>query len=106
MNPFAKLTPLIALLAAAAPAPPASAVVGGQRVAASSVPWFVGTGICGGTLIAPARIATAAHLSRRVTRCERSAGTVHGSRRVRRARRERRRRVLRGTASMWDRRGP
>ena len=42
-------------------APSASAVVGGKRVAASSVPWFIGTGICGGTLIAPDRIATAAH---------------------------------------------
>ena len=56
-----KLAPVIALLGAVVLAAPASAVVGGQRVAASSVPWFVGTGICGGTLIAPDRIATAAH---------------------------------------------
>lgn len=56
-----KLIALIVLLAAAALAAPASAIVGGQRVAPSSVPWFVGTGICGGTLIAPDRVATAAH---------------------------------------------
>ena len=56
-----RLASLTALLALVSFAPSAHAVVGGQRVAASSVPWFVGTGICGGTLIAPDRIATAAH---------------------------------------------
>jgi len=56
-----KLIAPIVLLAAAALAAPASGIVGGQRVAPSSVPWFVGTGICGGTLIAADRIATAAH---------------------------------------------
>jgi hypothetical protein len=42
-------------------AAPARAVVGGRTVAASAAPWFVGTGLCGGTLIAADRIATAAH---------------------------------------------
>jgi hypothetical protein len=55
---------LAAILAAALPAlaaVPAHAVVGGERLRPSSAPWFVGTGICGGTLIAPDRVATAAH---------------------------------------------
>ena len=42
-------------------AAPAHAVVGGKSVNASKTPWFVVTGICGGTLIAPDRVATAAH---------------------------------------------
>jgi Trypsin len=39
----------------------AHAVVGGERISPSSAPWFVQAGICGGTLIAPDRVATAAH---------------------------------------------
>jgi hypothetical protein len=42
-------------------ATPGFAVVGGRVIEHSSAPWFVRTGLCGGTLIAPARIATAAH---------------------------------------------
>ena len=56
-----RLAALILAATAIAPTATASAVVGGERVAASSIPWFVSTGICGGTLIAPERIATAAH---------------------------------------------
>ncbi len=52
---------LLALLGVLAAAHPAAAIVGGERVSPGRAPWFVGTGICGGTLIAPDRIATAAH---------------------------------------------
>jgi hypothetical protein len=47
----------VALLVCAAPA---GAVVGGQPIAPESVPWFV-SGNCGGMLVAPDRILTAAH---------------------------------------------
>jgi hypothetical protein len=40
---------------------PADAVVGGKRISPSSVRWFAATGLCGGTLIAPDRVVTAAH---------------------------------------------
>lgn len=56
--PGAALGAAVALLALAGSA---HAVVGGSRVGESSAPWFVGTGLCGGTLIAPDRLATAAH---------------------------------------------
>ena len=39
----------------------AEAVIGGKIIRRSSAPWFVEVGICGGTLIAPDRVATAAH---------------------------------------------
>lgn len=52
-----RLTSLFAVLLAA----PAHAVVNGEAVAPSKVPWFVPAGICGSTLIAPDRLATAAH---------------------------------------------
>src|SRR3712207_2035697 len=51
---------LVATVALAGPAS-ASAVVGGRLVSPSAAPWFVGTGLCGGTLIAPDRVVTAAH---------------------------------------------
>jgi hypothetical protein len=51
----------LALVSALAATCPAGAVVGGRVVERSSAPWFVGTGLCGGTLIAPNRLATAAH---------------------------------------------
>lgn len=44
-----------------AAAVPGHAVVGGKPLRASAAPWFVPTGICGGTLIAPDRVVTAAH---------------------------------------------
>jgi hypothetical protein len=46
------------LLACAAPA---GAVVGGTPVEPASVPWFVQVGSCGGSLVAPDRVMTAAH---------------------------------------------
>ena len=52
---------LLGLLAACAAAAPAGAVVGGTEVAPESVPWFVSFGGCGGTLVAPDRVLTAAH---------------------------------------------
>lgn len=52
-----RLTLLFTVLLAA----PAHAVVNGQPVAPSKAPWFVPAGICGATLIAPDRLATAAH---------------------------------------------
>ena len=51
----------IATLALGLAAAPAHAVVGGHTLNPSKAPWFVVTGICGGTLIAPDRVATAAH---------------------------------------------
>jgi secreted trypsin-like serine protease len=50
-----------AFLAALVAAAPASAVVGGQRVAPAAVPWFASFGGCGGTLVAPDRVLTAGH---------------------------------------------
>lgn len=52
-----RLTLLLTVLLAA----PAHAVVNGQPLAPSKAPWFVPAGICGATLIAPDRLATAAH---------------------------------------------
>lgn len=46
---------------AALAAPPAGAVVGGERIPVSSVPWFASVGGCGGTLVSPTRVLTAAH---------------------------------------------
>src|SRR5215218_1135759 len=48
----------ITLLGSAAPA---GAVVNGTPVEPSTVPWFVRAGNCGGSLIAPDRVMTAAH---------------------------------------------
>jgi secreted trypsin-like serine protease len=39
----------------------AEAIIGGKVIRRSSAPWFANVGICGGTLIAPDRVATAAH---------------------------------------------
>jgi hypothetical protein len=55
------LSLLLAASAVALVPASAGAVVNGQKIAPTKAPWFVGTGICGGTLIAPDRIATAAH---------------------------------------------
>jgi secreted trypsin-like serine protease len=52
---------VLASLVAVAGAAPASAVVGGQPVDAASVPWFASISGCGGVLVAPDRVATAAH---------------------------------------------
>jgi hypothetical protein len=52
---------LLGVLAACVAAAPAGAVVGGTPVAPEAVPWFASLGGCGGTLVAPARVLTAAH---------------------------------------------
>jgi secreted trypsin-like serine protease len=49
------------VVAAAVVAAPASAVVGGTPVAIGKYPWFVSIDQCGGTLVAPDRVLTAAH---------------------------------------------
>jgi hypothetical protein len=51
----------LALVVALTMAVPASAVVGGRTVKESSVPWFASFAGCGGTLVAPDRVLTAAH---------------------------------------------
>jgi hypothetical protein len=52
---------LVAGAFAAIVATPASAIVGGQRANPASYPWYAELPFCGGTLIAPDRVATAAH---------------------------------------------
>ena len=49
------------MLASCLLAAPANAVVGGEKIAQSDVPWFVMVASCGGTLVAPDRVLTAAH---------------------------------------------
>src|SRR5690349_5084771 len=39
----------------------AGAVVGGEQIAFSDAPWFASVASCGGTLVAPDRVLTAAH---------------------------------------------
>lgn len=62
-SPRVLLLCLLAVAVGAVALLPASAgaVVGGRKVSPTAAPWYVATGICGGTLIAPDRIATAAH---------------------------------------------
>ncbi len=55
------LAPLLGVLVVCASAAPAGAVVGGTPVEPASVPWFASLGGCGGTLVAPDRVLTAAH---------------------------------------------
>src|SRR3954452_19137442 len=52
---------LLALAVALLAAAPASGVVGGERVKESDVRWFASFAGCGGSLVAPDRILTAAH---------------------------------------------
>lgn len=49
------------LAAVACSASPAGAVVNGTKVSATDYPWYVGVGACGGTLVRPDRVLTAAH---------------------------------------------
>jgi hypothetical protein len=51
------LAAVVALLAAA----PAHAIVGGTTIDVNEVPWFANIRGCGGTLVAPDRVVTAAH---------------------------------------------
>jgi hypothetical protein len=61
-SPTRSLLPaLLGVAAACAAAASAGAVVGGTPVAPESVPWFASLDGCGGTLVAPARVLTAAH---------------------------------------------
>src|SRR4051795_8562138 len=55
------LAPLFGVLLVCSTAVPAGAVVGGTPVDPATVPWFASLGGCGGTLVAPDRILTAAH---------------------------------------------
>ena len=52
---------LAAALFALVPVTPASAIVGGTRAKPAAYPWFAELPFCGGALIAPDRVATAAH---------------------------------------------
>src|ERR1700754_1544615 len=52
---------ILNLLLACAVAAPAQAVVGGEKIAPTDVPWFTYVGSCGGTLVAPDRVLTAGH---------------------------------------------
>jgi secreted trypsin-like serine protease len=52
---------VLAVLGACVGAAPAGAVIGGDPVAPETVPWFADVGACGGTLVAPNRVVTAAH---------------------------------------------
>ena len=62
MNITRRLLPvLVAICATAALAPTAGAVVNGEQITESSVPWFASVGGCGGTLVSQSRVLTAAH---------------------------------------------
>ena len=58
---------LLACFASPILAAPASAVVGGERIAFSDTPWFAMVASCGGTLVAPDRVLTSAHCFNRTT---------------------------------------
>ena len=51
----------LAAVATCAAAAPAGAVIGGEPLEAKDVPWFTSVSGCGGTLVAPDRLLTAAH---------------------------------------------
>ena len=55
------LAALLASAGACTAAAPAGAVVNGTPVDRASVPWYANVGSCGGTLVAPDRVLTAAH---------------------------------------------
>ena len=58
---------LLAILAVlCVTAAPAQAVVGGEKITVSDVPWFAMVGGCGGTVVAPDRVVTAAHCVKHV----------------------------------------
>jgi secreted trypsin-like serine protease len=77
-----KLPTLLGVLAALAAAAPAGAVVNGTPIDAATVPWFASLGGCGGTLVAPNRILTAAHCVRGRTPSDYPAIAVGGTTRA------------------------
>jgi secreted trypsin-like serine protease len=76
----------IAVICALLAAAPAGAVVGGEPVAESAVPWFASINGCGAVLVAPDRVATAGHCVRNRSMRELQyvdvGGTLHKTVRV------------------------
>jgi secreted trypsin-like serine protease len=68
----------LAVLITCASAAPAGAVVGGEKIASQDVPWFTFVGSCGGTLVAPDRVVTAAHCVRGMTAADLGQSVVNG----------------------------
>ncbi len=80
-----KLPMLLAGLTALAPlatAAPAGAVVDGTKVDPASVPWYTAVGSCGATLVAPARLLTAAHCVAGTTPAKLGAVAIGGGHRT------------------------
>ena len=60
----------------------AGAVVGGEKIAVQDVPWFAMVGSCGGTLVAPDRVLTAAHCMTGQTAAQLGSASVNGQSRT------------------------
>ncbi len=78
MNVKHHLIPIVVALCVAATAAPAQAVVNGTKVDAATVPWFVSVGNCGGTLVTPSRVLTAAHCVQNKTVADLGAVAIGG----------------------------
>jgi secreted trypsin-like serine protease len=72
------LPAVAAITAAACAAAPAGAIVNGSKIDAATVPWFVSIGNCGGTLVMPSRVLTAAHCVQYKTVADLGAVAVGG----------------------------